>query len=117
MGLIDWLANIDPSARVLAGSALCAAGLLLAILRLSYARGWSTRPPTYRPAHGRRLIRRGAQIHAVELTRRLRAELDGLAAGMAFTDAITLPAGVPLEISARAWLDDAPTWPQPRVTA
>jgi hypothetical protein len=72
MGLVDWLVNIDPSARVVTGFALVVVALVLFVLRLSYTQAWAARQPAHRPAHAPRWYRR--QQSAEALTGRLRFE-------------------------------------------
>jgi len=95
MGIVDWLANIDPSVRVLVGFAFLVAGLVLTVLRLSYTQAWAARQATHRPTHAARWYRR--QTSAADLIARMRAER-GVAA---FLAEMTDPVGRPIYLVPR----------------
>jgi hypothetical protein len=119
MGIVDWLVNIDPSARVVTGFALVVVSLVLFVLRLSYAQAWAARQPTHRPAHAPRWYRR--QQSAEALTGRLRFERLTREAGRNVAAVLyeaTDPVGRPLSLAPRpplaiqsepdqTWLADA----------
>lgn len=101
--LINWLATIDPSTRVSVGMALVCVGIVGFILTLSKVRDWPARQPAVRHrSHAQRWygIRAGQESARVLLARLARERAQWVE-----------PAGRPLAISARAWVDDAPTWP------
>lgn len=105
--LIGKLAAIDPSTRVTVGMALVCVGIVGFILTLSKVRDWPARQPAekrHKRAQRWYGIRAGQESARVMLARLARER-----------EQWAQPAGVPLAISARAWLDDAPTWPQPRI--
>lgn len=95
MGIIDWMANIDPSVRVVAGFAFVVVGLVLTVLRLSYTQAWAARPATYRPTHAPRWYRR--QTPAADLIARMRGER----AVTVFLREVTDPVGRPLNLAPR----------------
>lgn len=101
---IDRLAAIDPSTRVGVGFAVVCVGVIMFILAMSKVRDWPARQPRVAPRSRRKPwygVRQG-QESAAAILRRLRVERERLLAD---------PVGRPLAISARAWLDEAPTWP------
>lgn len=99
MGIIDWLANIDPGLRVVVGALLSGVGLVLGVMWLSYTRGWSAQQPApKRPhSHARRWYGvRNGQESAARIVARLRQER--------------------ARPTARdVWAADDPTWPIPVV--
>jgi hypothetical protein len=95
MGIVDWLANIDPSARVVTGFALVVVSLVLFVLRLSYTQAWAARPATYRPTHAPRWYRR--QTPAADLIARMRGER----AVTAFLREVSDPVGRPIYLAPR----------------
>jgi hypothetical protein len=99
MGIIDWMANIDPSVRVVAGFGFVVLGLVLTVLRLSYTQAWAGRQATHRPTHAPRWYRR--QTSAADLIARMRAEREVTA----FLREVTDPVGRPIYLAPRRTVD------------
>ena len=99
MGIVDWLASINPSTRVLVGFAFLVVGLVLTVLRLSYTQAWAARQATHRPSHAPRWYRR--QTPAADLIARMRAEREATA----FLYEITDPVGRPIYLAPRQPVD------------
>lgn len=103
MGIVDWLANIDPTTRIGWGMGLVLVGIITAVLTISHVRDWPSRPAEYRPAHAPRWYRR--QTSAEDLLARLRAE-------RRFDEVFEVaePVGQPLNLVPVAVIDAEPFW-------